>query len=106
MNNDYVITLDKMPGWDNYTENLQTHYTVQAKPKLVLKGKSLSLTLATSGNFSVELFDLSGNRIARLHKGPLSAGIHEFPIGTLPTGVYVTKMQGKSTYWATTISIP
>jgi mannan endo-1,4-beta-mannosidase len=82
MNHNYVITLEGMPGWDNYT--LTTSISQTAKPKSSTKPTttvrsrrgSLELNIKGSDVQSVELFNLRGAKIAVLSKDKLSAGTH------------------------------
>ncbi len=61
---------------------------------LLLKGNSLSLSMPKSGNVSVELFNLQGNRVATLHRGALSAGTHQFSLANLNRGSYIVRAKG------------
>lgn len=58
---------------------------------------SLVLGLPASSEVSLELFDVSGRTVARVHDGPLEAGMHRFELaasalaGALPSGVYFAR---------------
>ena len=54
---------------------------------------TVTLTLDASQSASVGVFDVLGREVARLHDGPLSAGVHAFRLeaGGLPAGVYVVR---------------
>lgn len=57
---------------------------------------NLQFTLKAASDVTVEAFDLSGKRLARLLEGALPAGDHTLPIRTgqdgLPNGVYLIKL--------------
>jgi PKD repeat protein len=57
---------------------------------------NLQFTLKAASDVTVEAFDLSGKRLARLLEGALPAGDHTLPIrtgeGGLPNGVYLIKL--------------
>jgi PKD repeat protein len=57
---------------------------------------NLQFTLKSASDVTIEAFDLSGKRLARLLDGELPAGDHTLPIrtgeGGLPNGVYLIKL--------------
>lgn len=70
MNNDYVITLEDMPGWGNYeiadvpTTNIikgNSRAEKFARANAVLNGRNLQINFER--NTKVEIFDLQGNKI-------------------------------------------
>lgn len=64
------------------------------------RAATLSLTLAHPEHVAVEVFDLAGRRVARLHDGRLAAGLrHTFDVRAegLPGGVYVVRVRGERT---------
>jgi mannan endo-1,4-beta-mannosidase len=93
LNSDYVITLDKMPGWNRY---------VPARgeaPKLLpgrgnrgismgMKNGFLEVMLTDAG--SVELYDCKGDRILTLAK--TAAGARRFNLGRVARGIYLVKV--------------
>ncbi|MBK9577980.1 MAG: T9SS type A sorting domain-containing protein [Fibrobacterota bacterium] len=62
--------------------------------KIRLQGRTLQLSLAHTGDVSVDMFDLQGHRVANLHEGALSAGIHSLELGRVKAGVYVVRAKG------------
>ncbi|MBR6834247.1 MAG: T9SS type A sorting domain-containing protein [Fibrobacter sp.] len=63
MNNNYIITLEDMPGWDNY--EMQTTVIATAKkaaPAIQLVGRDLQVNLNAS-TAQVSIYDLQGNRV-------------------------------------------
>ncbi|MEL6612347.1 MAG: T9SS type A sorting domain-containing protein, partial [Bacteroidota bacterium] len=51
--------------------------------------------LATTSPVEVEVYDLLGQHVARVHDGPLGAGDHQFtvPTGHLASGVYLVRIR-------------
>ena len=61
---------------------------------LQVNGKMLNLTLARTVDVTAELFDLTGHRVATLHRGSLSAGTHQFMVN-VAKGTYFVKIAGQ-----------
>lgn len=70
-------------------------------PNPVVNILNIPLTLSNSQAIQIDLFDLTGRRIADLFSGKLSAGEHLIPIDLsafdLPAGMYLCRMQTKDT---------
>ena len=98
MNNDYVITLDKMPGWANFVPNQAiTKLPAAADGMTVGYGHGLLelvLTGAHARAGAVELFSLSGARVAVLNKGALGEGAHCFSLNNIARGMYLVRVRG------------
>ena len=63
MNNDYIITLEDMPGWDKYEMQTTVVATVRkAAPAIRLVGRDLQVNLNAS-TAQVSIYDLQGNRV-------------------------------------------
>ena len=63
MNNNYIITLEDMPGWDNY--EMQTTVVATSKKAasaIQLVGRDLQVNLNAS-TAQVSIYDLQGNRV-------------------------------------------
>ena len=52
------------------------------------------LSVARSGNVSVEVFGMNGKRVATLYKGTLSSGMHAFSMDELSKGQYIVRVKG------------
>jgi mannan endo-1,4-beta-mannosidase len=96
LNNNYVITLDEMPGWDKYTVHAQV--TPQHRPhngfSINYIGCFLELTLSDEGADAVELYNSKGTRIVTLHQYALRAGAYRFDLSRIAKGMYVVKVEG------------
>jgi mannan endo-1,4-beta-mannosidase len=83
MNHSYVITLDKMPGWDKYNVTSickMTPVATAAQSRVSVKSyrNLLELNIKGINVRGVELFDLRGARIAVLSKDKLGDGKYKF----------------------------
>lgn len=61
---------------------------------LSLQGRSLQLSLAQTGDVSLDLYGLQGQHVSNLHRGVLSAGIHSVSLDGVKAGVYVIRAKG------------
>jgi mannan endo-1,4-beta-mannosidase len=99
MNHSYVITLDKMPGWDNYNVT-SAHKTAsgvspaQSRVSVTSRRNTLELNVTGIDVWSVELFDLHGARLAVLSKDRLSAGKYNFAVNGLARQMCFVRVTG------------
>ena len=89
MNDNYVITLEDMPDWDNYNQTpiLEnripvTHFSIQTQSDKTLRIEISSPAL-------VEIFDIKGNKAASMNV----SGSQTVKL-SLPSGVYFAKVRG------------
>jgi hypothetical protein len=61
---------------------------------LRVDGNVLSLSMGRTQGVTAELFDVTGHRVATLHKGTLSAGSHQFKLDAAK-GTYFVKVAGQ-----------
>jgi mannan endo-1,4-beta-mannosidase len=96
MNHNYVITLDKMPGWSRYVTSVNKKVNPQTAVALSVRSKRGFLELNTKGMnvHSVELFDLRGARIAVLSKDKLGDGTHKFAVAGLARQMCLLRVTG------------
>lgn len=67
--------------------------TANAKT-LQLNGNMLTLSMGRTQGVTAELFDVTGHKVATLHKGTLSAGTHQFKVNAAK-GMYLVKVKGQ-----------
>jgi mannan endo-1,4-beta-mannosidase len=95
LNNNYVMTLDEMPGWDKYTVHAQV--TQQHRPdkgfSINYIGRFIELALSDEGVDAVELYNSKGTRIATLRQYTLRAGVYRFDLSRIAKGIYVVKVE-------------
>ena len=65
-----------------------------AASKLGVNGNTISLTTATAGNVSVDVFGMNGKRVATLYRGNLAAGNYAFSLENMPKGRYIVRVKG------------
>lgn len=94
MNNDYVITLDKMPGWSAYTVGncIPPHNNV-AKRSMVNVANGKLFVTAIAENCIVELFNVQGKKILR---NMISTYV-PLDISMLAAGTYFVKLHISNT---------
>jgi mannan endo-1,4-beta-mannosidase len=98
MNNAYVITLDKMPGWDNYVVPVaQERQRVRRNAAVISQGRGF-IEIALSGvrKASVELFSLQGERVAILCKGAIANGTYRLSTKGMAKGLYLVRIGASS----------
>ncbi|WP_405340206.1 glycosyl hydrolase [Fibrobacter sp.] len=89
MNNDYIITLEDMPGWDNY--EMQTTIiakTAKSAPTLFLAGRELQVNLNTAAQLAI--YDMQGNHV--LTKNMNGSG--SISLSRLARGQYIVQVKG------------
>jgi hypothetical protein len=94
MEDERIITIDDMPGWDTYTPPASITARANNSASMLLKGNSLSLSMPKSGTVTVEVFDLQGNRMATLYRGTISVGTHQFNLAGMARGSYIVRARG------------
>lgn len=80
-------------GTANVPEQKARDFTLAAYPNPTSSATSLELTVPSIGDVRVEVFDVIGRRVALVHEGTLSPGMHKlyFDASKLPAGVYLTR---------------
>jgi len=105
LDDERIISLDKMPGWDNVKADPSTEGSVVAPGEtlkqrfagiannvtITASGKSLSLNIPQAGRGSIALFDMNGHQIASLAQGNLTAGNYRFDLQAFASGSYVVR---------------
>jgi len=106
MNNNYVITIDKMPGWANYVPPSGLLHINNAKgSSLLFNQGTLELTQESAGNTRLEVFGLQGNIVATLHQGYLGAGTFRFSLQDEKAGMYMVRVQSSAGMIARQIAV-
>ena len=97
LDDERIIALDDMPGWDKY-ESIIPRKTRKATNKLTaaISNNNLTLILPVSGYGSIDIFDLQGNNITSLIKGRISAGTMQFNLDKLARGNYIVRAKVNS----------
>jgi mannan endo-1,4-beta-mannosidase len=100
LDDERIIALDNMPGWDKVTVDTSiTPDTIEPKVAIVaskfdVNGNSILLTTAKAGNVSVDIFSMNGKRITTLYRGNIAAGNYSFSLENMPKGSYIVRVKG------------
>lgn len=117
MDNDYVITLENMPGWDKYVmdttikENPEKPTAIPQKLnfkssiEISVQNRTLSIYTIQPDNRSIDIFDMNGKHITRLYRGFLKKGISIFNLAELSHGQYIIRVKGSRQAATQTIRI-
>ena len=70
-----------------------TSFRSASAKTLLLNGNTISLSMARSADVTAELFDVTGHRVATLHRGTLSAGSHSLGLSAAK-GTYFVIVKG------------
>jgi mannan endo-1,4-beta-mannosidase len=92
MNNNYVITLDKMPGWAKFAQIHEApNPRVNEDISIRYAHGSLDCTLTGTSADKVELFNVQGDRVATLTHGRLGPGAYRFRLNNIIQGIYFVR---------------
>ena len=94
LDDERIIALDDMPGWNKITVHnpVKKHVNkITNNINISINGKSLSFSTRNEGIATVTIFDMTGHRIATLLQGPISAGTHNLSLQSIAAGNYIVK---------------
>ena len=102
MNNEYTLTLEDMPGWDNYkieeqhTTSIENRLHVQKSAvNLSVIGKNLLISVSGSNSANatakIAIFDMQGNQVMSRDVQAARANIN---LSEIAAGQYIVKVQG------------
>ena len=67
---------------------------VKAGASFKISGNTISLVTAKAGDVSVDVYSMSGRRIATLFHGTLTQGSYAFSLENMPKGMYIVRVKG------------
>ena len=106
LDDERIIALDNMPGWDKYTAEVKTfRSTTTNKLTISLQGNKLNITIPQAGHTSIALFDMLGHKVASLAKGNLPAGTQQFNLDGIASGNYIVRAKNGTAGYAQRIRI-
>ncbi len=106
LDDERIIALDNMPGWDKYTAEVKTfRSTTTNKLTISLQGNNLNITIPQAGHTSIALFDMLGHKVASLAKGDLPAGTQQFNLDGIASGNYIVRAKNGTAGYAQRIRI-
>ena len=92
LDDERIIALDNMPGWDNVSADITpVRYVTANKLTVSQLGNNVSISLAQSGRVDIAIFDMLGHQVASLAKGNLLAGTLQFSLDGIARGNYVVR---------------
>ena len=95
LDDERIIALDDMPGWDKVkTDFVAKRGRIANKLSVSRQGMNLVVTLPQSGYANISLFDLLGHRVATFARGNLSAGTLMFSLDGFASGNYIVRVNG------------
>ncbi|WP_407456882.1 glycosyl hydrolase [Fibrobacter sp.] len=95
LDDERIIALDDMPGWDKVkTDFVAKRGGIANKLSVARQGMNLVVTLPQPGYADISLFDLLGHRVATFARGSLSAGTLQFSLDGFAGGKYIVRVKG------------
>lgn len=105
LDDERIIALDNMPGWDNVKADESTEGAVIAPSKVITNGRqpitnplnidvignTIRLNVSAAGRGSVALYDLRGQLVMNIARGNISAGTLSVGTSILPRGKYILR---------------
>lgn len=105
LDDERIIALDNMPGWDNVKADESTEGAVIAPSKIIANGRqqitnplnidvignTIRLNVSAAGRGAVALYDLRGQLVMNIARGNISAGTLSIGTSILPRGKYILR---------------
>lgn len=106
LDDERIIALDNMPGWDKITADTSTDGAIIAPTAIgkssqpmvfannvtiSIQDNALTMFVPQAGRGMIAVFDMMGHRIATLVQGNLTAGSHHFDMQAFASGSYVVR---------------
>ena len=107
LDDERIIALDDMPGWDKVItpDVIRAGRNIVRKAEISLQGKDLAIALPQAGVTAIAIFDITGHRIKTLNIGVLDAGTHAFSLQGLAQGSYIVQVKSGNERFAQKIQI-
>ena len=106
LDDERIIALDDMPGWDNVKADIRMARRIGSNNLAVnMQGKQITVSIAHAGAASIALFDMLGHKVASLAQGNLPAGNTAFNLDGIASGHYIVRAKVGSISLAKKISI-
>ena len=94
LDDERIIALDDMPGWDKITVSApsQKHANkIKNNINMAVIGKNLTISTSYNGNATITLFDMTGHRVTTLLQGNITAGTYRLDMQSIAAGNYIIK---------------
>ncbi|PWJ65516.1 MULTISPECIES: glycosyl hydrolase [unclassified Fibrobacter] len=105
LDDERIIALDDMPGWDKVVADKSTEGAIIAPSKVIANrrqliagsmnidviGNTIQMNIPTAGRGAVALYDLHGKLAMNIVRGNINAGTLSVSTATLPRGKYILR---------------
>ena len=100
LDDERIIALDNMPGWDKATTiPFASRSVASNKQNLALQGRTLQITASAASRANIAIFDMLGQKVATLISGNIPAGSTQFNLHGIANGNYIVRAKiGSSNY--------
>ncbi|MCQ2097497.1 MAG: T9SS type A sorting domain-containing protein [Fibrobacter sp.] len=101
LDDERIIALDNMPGWDKVAADKSTEGAVIAPDAITnrlsiatdniiadITQKTLTLYIPKAGHGFAAIFDMQGKKVRNLFQGNMEAGIRNISLNGIPKGIY------------------
>ena len=123
LDDDRIIALDDMPGWDKVKADTNKEGAIIAptvinpegttkslnnisnKLNITLQGNNLCITVPQAGYTNIALFDMLGHKVATLVQGNIPASGAQFDLQAIASGNYIVRAKAGNIRYAKKISL-
>ncbi len=92
LDDERIIALDDMPGWDNVVAGIANRkQLVSNKLTANVRGRAIQLNIPAAGRGAIALYDLRGKQVISIAQGNIHAGTLSFSTGDLAHGNYILR---------------
>ena len=92
LDDDRIIALDDMPGWDKVIAGTTPIRSVVANNLTIhQQGNNVVVSLAKSAPANIALFDMLGHQVTSIAKGNMAAGTMHFSLDGIASGNYIVR---------------
>lgn len=107
LDDERIIALDNMPGWDKVTVSIPfaNRTSVPSNVNYAMQGKSIAITTNAASRGNIAVFDMLGQKVATLISGNIPAGTSQFSLHGITNGNYIVRAKIGSSNYTKKISI-
>ncbi len=107
LDDERIIALDNMPGWDKVTVSIPfaNRTSVPSNVNFAIQGKSIAITANAASRGNIAVFDMLGQKVATLISGNIPAGTSQFSLHGITNGNYIVRAKIGSSNYTKKISI-
>lgn len=107
LDDERIIALDNMPGWDKVTVSIPfaNRTSVPSNVNFAMQGKSIAITANVASRGNIAVFDMLGQKVTTLISGNIPAGTSQFSLHGITNGNYIVRAKIGSSNYTKKISI-